>query len=396
MLKLFQRPSASPRRSASRVVAGSANDSARAGNRPVRKRSRRWSKVVDGADRLMFSWPVRRKLYQHLAGQVKNGVPVEVALDKHATQLARKKKTSSAKIVRDAGRSMRDGNSLADSLEKWLPLDEAGLISAAEVAGVLPVSLKELVATKRRIKRVSVAFRNAMIRPAIYLMTMYGVVWAIGKYAVPQMAQALPTSRATGSVAVLFGAGDFAMSWLAILPPLVLLAIGFGIRYALPRWRGRYRIAAESYFPFSYYRDAQGFLWLSSFVALLNAGEPDVDVLQRQTRYASPWLKERLVHFRRTMEDGALLPAALLDKPSKKMPAFGFPNPDVVEDIESVHGFPDFNEKIKEVLKEWAEDLEEVTLEKAAVFGFMMEIFMYVLMGSLMYAINQIATQAHY
>jgi type II secretory pathway component PulF len=384
-------------KSSPRVVAlDAAGDRTKKINRRARRRNGSWAAMVDSADRLVFTWSVRRKLYKHLAGQVGNGIPVEIALDKHASQLARKKKTSSARIVKDAGRLMRDGDSLAESLAKWIPADEAGLIAAAEVASVLPSSLKDLVTTKRRIRRVSVAFRNALIRPAIYTLTMYGVIWAIGKYAVPQMMQVLPPSRATGAVSVLFAAGDFAMSWMAILPPIFLLALGILIRHSLPLWRGRWRVAAESYFPFNYYRDSQGFLWLSSFVALLNAGEPDVDILKRQTRYASPWLKERLVHFRRAMEDGGSLPAALAEKPSKKHPAFAFPNPDIVEDIESFSGFPDFPEKIRGVLLEWAEDLEESTLEKAAFFGFMLEIAMYVLMGFLMYAINEITTQAHF
>jgi type II secretory pathway component PulF len=364
----------------------------------VRKRSARWAWLVDAADRAVFSWKVRRKLYKHLAGQVGNGVPVEVALEKHASQLARANRTSSARIVRDASRLMRDGKSLADSLRNWIPADEAGFIAAAELASskVLPASLKELVETKRRVKRVAVAFRNALVRPAVYTLTMYGVVWAIGKYAVPQMTQALPASRATGAVAGLYAAGDFAMSWLAVLPPVCLLLLGLAIKYAMPRWRGRWRVYAESYFPFNYYRDSHGFLWLSSFVALLKAGKPDVDILQMQITYASPWLKERLAHCRRTMIDGALLPAALAEPAAKKMPAYGFPNPDIVSDIESFSGFPDFPEKIKAVLQEWAEDLEESTLENAALFGFLLEIVMYVVMGFLMYAINELTKQAHF
>ncbi|BCF95430.1 type II secretion system F family protein [Paraburkholderia largidicola] len=359
------------------------------------KRNARWARFVDAADKAVFTWKVRRQLYKHLAAQVGNSVPVETALDRHGAQLARKKKPSSARIVKDASRLMRDGKSLAQSLEKWIPADEAGLISAAESAGVLPESLKELIATKRRVKRVTKAFRNAIIRPAVYSATIYLVVWAIGKYAVPELVQAYPVSEARGAVAVLFAAGSFSQSLAALLPPAGLLLAGWVIRSALPRWRGRFRIAAESYFPFSFYRDMQGFMWLSSFISLLEAGKPDVDILKQQTRFASPYLKERLVHFRRVMVDGKSLTDALLAPSSKGAPAFGFPNPDIVEDIESFAGFADFAERIKTVLKEWVDDLEETTLEQAAVFGFSLEIFMYVVMGFLMYAINEIATHAH-
>jgi hypothetical protein len=382
----------SAKSSAPTIVSG---DAAPRRGKAASKRSARMARFVDAADKAVFNWKVRKSLYKHISAQVGNRVPIESALDKAAQKLTRKKKPSSARIVKDAGRLMRDGKTLAQSLEKWIPVDEAGLIAAAEAAGCLPQSLKELVDTKRRVKRVTKAFRNAVIRPAIYSATIYLVVWAIGKYAVPQLIQAYPPSQATGAVAVLFWASSFAQSIAGVLPPLGLLLVAWLIRYSLPRWRGPMRVKAESYFPFSYYRDTQGFIWLSSFISLFEAGEPDVDILKRQVRFATPYLKERLIHFRRVMIDGKLLPAALLAPPKKGSTAFGFPNPDIVEDIESFSGFPDFPERIKAVLKEWVDDLEESTLEYAAVFGFGLEIFMYVVMGFLMYAINEIAAHAH-
>src|SRR5476651_2528504 len=111
-------------KSSPRVVAlDAAGDRTKKLNRRARKRNGSWAAMIDSADRLVFTWSVRRKLYKHLAGQVGNGIPVEIALDKHASQLARKKKTSSSRIVKDAGRLMRDGDSLAESLAKWIPAD---------------------------------------------------------------------------------------------------------------------------------------------------------------------------------------------------------------------------------------------------------------------------------
>lgn len=354
------------------------------------------ARISEAADRMMFSWEIRRRLYRHLAGQIANGIDVEIALDKHASQLARKKRPSAARIVRDAGRLMRDGKTLAEAFAKWVPLDEAGLIAAAEEAGKLPQAFKELLETKRRVRRVVTAFRNAMIRPAIYMATIYLVVWAIGKFAIPQMALAFPANRATGITAGLFWTGAMAQTLWALLPPLALLSVGWAIGYSLPRWRGRWRVVAEEYFPYSYYRDTQGYLWFSRYITLLIAGTPDVEILKQQLRYASPYIKERLRHFRRVMEDGKSFPEALLMPFGKHGKKFGFPNPDVVDDIDSFEGMGDFAERMNSVLRDWVEDLEEQTLEKAAKFGFLLEIAMYVVMGLLMYGINDISQNAHF
>jgi len=136
-----------------------------------------------------------------------------------------------------------------------------------------------------------------------------------------------------------------------------------------------------------------GYIWLMSFSALLRAGLPDVDILKRQMLNASPWLKERLREIRARMVNGATLPAALLATGRRGMPAFGFPNPDIVDDIQSMAGFKDFPERISKLATQWADEIEASTLSRAAVFGFAMEIFMYVMMGLLMIAINSMSTQ---
>jgi type II secretory pathway component PulF len=270
------------------------------------------------------------------------------------------------------------------------------LIASAEAAGKLPEALKELLETKRRVRRVVTAFRNAMIRPAVYTATIYLVVWAIGKYAIPQMALVFPASQATGVTAGLFWTGAMAQTLWALVPPMTLALIGWLVTFSLPRWRGRWRVAAEDYFPYSYYRDTHGYLWLSRYITLWVAGTPDVEILKQQLRYASPYIKERLLHFRRVMEDGKSFPQALLMPQGKNGKPFGFPNPDVVDDIESFDGLGDFADRMKSVLRDWVEDLEEQTLEKAAKFGFLLEIAMYVVMGLLMYGINDISTHAHF
>jgi hypothetical protein len=93
------------------------------------------------------------------------------------------------------------------------------------------------------------------------------------------------------------------------------------------------------------------------------------------------------------MDNGASLAAALLEKGKHGLPAFGFPNPDLVDDIESMSGFPDFPEKIAQLAMQWADDLEKSALAYAKGFGFAMEIVMYTIMGVLMIAINSMSTQ---
>lgn len=351
------------------------------------------ARITGAGDRMAFAWPVREGLYRHMSAQVGNGIPVEVALDTFRARLQRRKKISSDKIVADVARRMRDGATLAGALTTWIPQDEVSVISSGELSGDLARSLNLVIEAKRRIERVNSALKTSMVTPAIYAVAVYGMLWGIGQYVTPGLQQALPIEKAKGLVYGLYVAGDFANSWWAVLPPIALaLSIAWVVR-SLPRWTGKKRVAIERLFPYSFYRDIQGYTWLMSFSALLRAGMADVEILKRQIAQSSPWLKERLHAIWWRMDNGASLPAALLSKGKNGMPAFGFPNPDIVDDIASMAEFSDFADRIAVLAMQWADELESSTLARAKAFGFAVEMFIFGVMGLLMVAINMMSTQ---
>ncbi|ART61498.1 hypothetical protein CBP36_21260 (plasmid) [Acidovorax carolinensis] len=351
------------------------------------------AKVTAYGDRMAFAWPVREDFYRHLSAQVGNSIPVETALEGYRQRLQRRKRVSSDKIVGDICRRMRDGSTLANALAKWVPADEVAVISSGELSGNLPRSLELLVESKRRVGNVVKSVKSAMTRPAIYIVAIYLFVWSIGRFVIPDLQVVLPEERAKGLVAGMFMAGRLANSWFAVVPPILLFLLVAMVIRSLPRWRGRYRVLAENYFPYSFYRDIQGYAWLMGFTALLRAGMADVTILKNQCDHATPWLRERLHALWWRMDNGASLPAALMSKGKNGMPAFGFPNPDIVDHITSMAGFSDFSERITKVAGLWAEELEESTRARADRFGFYAELVMYGLMTLLMVAVNAMSNQ---
>lgn len=349
--------------------------------------------IVVAGDKAAFNWKIRQSFYRHVANQVAKSVPVEKALETFRTRLQRKKRVSSDKIIATVIRRMKDGSKLSVALSKYLPADEAIIISSGELSGNLPKALTLLVESKRRVERVKAAFRSSMFAPIVYVVVMYIVLYILGSQVVPGLQQAYPKEKATGLVSLLYTAGDLANSYWAFLPPVVALIITVGIIYSLPRWKGKGRVIAEQFFPFSFYRDIQGYTWLMSFTALLRAGMSDTKILLFQSTLANPWLKERLKTFWSRMDNGLSLSAALLAKGKHGMPAFGFPNPDVVDDISSYADFEDFPEKIAELANEWATELENECISRAKKWGFYAELIMYVVMGTLMWAINDLSVQ---
>lgn len=351
------------------------------------------TRLNSAADRLMFNWPVRESLYKHLAAQVSNGIAIEIALDSYQLRLERNKKISSQMIVRSISKKMRNGSTFSNAIANWIPQDELSIISSGELSGDLPKSLTLAVEAKRRMIRINKVMKSAMSSPLIYAIMVYALLWGIGGYVTPGLQQTLPKESASGTIYMLYVAGDIANSWWVIIPPLLVITIIYIINKSLPRWTGKYRIKAEKYFPYSFYRDINGYKWLMGFVALLQAGMPDVEILKRQAKNSTPWMKERLDELGHRMINGKSLSAALLHSGKNGMKPFGFPNPDIIDDIASFSGFDDFSERISLVAQQWSEELESKTMERAKFYGFVLEIFMYGVMGFLMIAINSMSTQ---
>lgn len=373
-------------------------------NSPTRKRasaavrrrkpsSSLWGKVEHYADTLAFSWSVRQGLYRHLSVQVKNTIPVEDALDSYRVRLQRRKRVSSDKIVSDVSRRMRNGATLSAALADWIPADEANIISSGELSGKLPQALVLLIDSKRRVASVNKAVKSAMMRPLIYALAVYAFVWSIASFVLPDLQYAVPRERAHGNVALLYVISDLATSWFAVVPGVLALIATCAIKYSLPRWGGRYRIAAERYFPYNFYRDIQGYAWLMGFTALLRAGMADVNILKKQSALASPWLRERLRAIGWRMDNGDSLAIALSSKGKGGMPAFDFPNPDIVDDITSMAGFADFPVRITEVASQWIEELQEEMERKATKFGYWAEGIMYGVVTFLLVVINDMTSQ---
>ncbi|WP_304350912.1 type II secretion system F family protein [Comamonas testosteroni] len=349
-------------------------------------------KLVKLGDTMAFSWPVRQGLYKHLAAQVGNTIPVEAALDNYRLRLQRRGRVSSDKVVADISRRMKDGSSLATALSNWVPVEEVSIISSGELAGNLPNSLDLLIESKRRSDAVVNAAKAAMVRPAMYALSVFGFVWYLGRFIIPELKSALPQEKAQGMALYMFKAGNFANSWYAIIPLIVVALLMLAVVKSLPKWTGKYRIKAEGFFPYNFYRDTQGYAWLMAFTALLRAGMADTNILKTQSKHASPWLNERLKSIMWRMDNGSSLPDALLAKSKNGYP-LSFPNPDVVDDIASMAGFADFPERISKIATTWAVELEESVREKAVRFGVIAEAAMYGVIVLLLISVNSMSEQ---
>lgn len=338
-------------------------------------------------NRLAFNWSVRSALYRHMAVQVGNNIGQIAALETFIRRLTRQKRKSCVSVVEDVVRRMKDGAQLSVALRRWVPTDEALTIAGGENAGRIDQAFDLLVESKARIASVRRTMMAAFATPLVYLFAIYGMLWAIGTYFIPSIAKTVPADAVHGAGALLYDLGDFATSPWMLLPVIGLVGLAGWIAWALPTWTARHRVIAERFFPFNFYRDIQGYVWLLTFASMLRAGMSDTRILEDQARYATPWLRQRLISIRRKMLNGLGLAESLVSA------GFAFPNPDLIDDIGSMSDFDDFPERIMRRAIQWADELEWTTKARVRAVGFGFDIVMYALMLLVLVGVNSLSIQ---
>lgn len=341
-----------------------------------------------------FNWKVRERFYQHLADQVGNDIALETALNNFRARMIRAKKKASAQLILLITQKLKNGLSFSQSLDGLVSNEELAMITAGEMAGNLPHSLNLILEQRARTTRLKKTLIKGLSAPMFQLLVVCGVLWFIASSVIPQLESVVSMKKAHGLVYALFVLSGFVNSlWVLLIPIIFILAI-VGLAWSFPRWTGRIRVTAEHYFPYSYYRDLMGYQWLMVFTALLQAGIPDVNILQMQAKNASPYLKERLTLFYQRLRSGGMSLAQAITAPVRHNGTpLNFPNPEINESIIALYGFANFPERITKLVGQWADQMETQTLELARSLGFFLDVLMFVVMSLLAVAINDLSSQ---
>lgn len=333
------------------------------------------------AARRAFSWDIRKAMYRQLMIQVKNDVPVIRSLEKFEARLLRTKREKAAEIIKAVRRAMEGGMDLDQALMPWVPGAEAAMIAGGVKGHNIPQALRELIEVESIRSGLIKEVRSGLTGPMLTLVFGLAMIVVVVKVIIPQFGAALPRSSATGLLAVLYMAGDLLSGWPAVVLAGAIVAGVVFVTRSLTRWTGPGRIFFEKFQPWRLYRDINGYLWLTGFISMYSAGIREVEAMQLQLKYATPWLAERLKAFLRDMGSGITLPAALSAERFKGK-SFEFPSEDLVEIVDSLHGFPDFATSMADALKDWREEMTDEAKRVAKNVGFIGDV---VSMGSMIF-----------
>jgi type II secretory pathway component PulF len=317
--------------------------------------------------RTQFTDSVRLRMYRKIAKMLANGLPLLKILEElrdRASHYGDKPNDSLAVVLDDCRQMVQNGRLLSEGLAWWIPRTEQMILMAGEQAGRMEATLLAVIDVVQAEKRIKAVIVGGIVYPFVVLSLIIVYVYVFGTRVIPQFARMVDPSHWTGAAKSLYLMSVLVQDWMLYVVG-AFIAIVAAILASMPVWRGGARVVVDRFAPYSIYRLVVGSGFLMAFSALQHAGITVEKSLMRLSDMAGPWLRERL--------DGALLgvKSGLNCGEALRNSGYGFPSPEVIDDLCVYAEYKGFGDALKILADEWMEEgIERISMQMKVLNGF--------------------------
>ncbi|EDQ2394241.1 pilus assembly protein PilR [Salmonella enterica subsp. enterica] len=252
------------------------------------------------AVRRTFSGEYRIRFYEALRFLLANQVPLKLALEQISEAYTNfgQRWHPFAELAQDCTDALSDNSeahSLENTLARWVPAEEAALISAGMQSGNLPDALAQAVRLTTCRRRILSAVLKMSVYPVGLVVMVVLTVLVFNLSLIPELEKMSSPDTWEGGLSFLYELSVYADNH-GLLTGGVMVATAAWMFWSLPRWTrpDGLRRVADVFVPWSVYRDIQGAVFLLNMASLLAAQVPLLNALNLLLRFASPWLAVRL------------------------------------------------------------------------------------------------------
>ena len=223
---------------------------------------------------MSFRWRTRAQLYRMISVRMRQNASVDRILRMYSRQQKRRRRSSVPRLLdRVLTRMTEQGLPFAEALRPYIPDDEYMMILSGERAGDIGSAMDLVCDIKTRTGRIMRAARSAAFQPLMYIVVLFIYLYAMAKMVIPSLLHGVPGQHAAStSQDVLVFAANLATGANAFIILGSLIATVVAVWLSLTRLTGPLRVVLERMPPWSIYRNIQGYIWISSFIALVRAG----------------------------------------------------------------------------------------------------------------------------
>lgn len=304
----------------------------------------------------------RFRIYRKLQGMMEMNEPLPTALDRlwrNVSEDGTRPNRPDAMGVQQWLERSRQGMTLADMLDGWVPAREHMLMRAGEESGNVAKAITSIMAVDEAAEKMRRAIMSAITYPVFIFMLLSGVLWMFGVNLIEPLRKNSPPevfANMAGIAAVSDFIRESGFFTLCCIGGLVVLII-----FSLSRWRGRIRAKFDMYPPYSWYRIWQGSAFLLSMSALLSAQVPLRKCFEILLNSNNKWLNERLESARQEILRGRNLGEAL------RAQGLNFPDPALARDLEILSERVDVARTMEILARDWLEEQTRALNGQAAV-----------------------------
>lgn len=304
---------------------------------------------------------LRKKIWKRIATQLKYNVSL-LETFKHLRDQYKHKKILYS-IFSDIYIEYEKAESLSKSLGRYIPYDEMLLIESCESNNNLQEGFllaERIVIAKENIKG---SVKSALAYPAFLLLLLIILLLVVAFMLIPGFAAVADPSTWQGFAGILYSVSMFISSIYGAIFGICCFIGLIILFYSFPNYTGNYRVILDKYPPYSIYRMIVGSTWLFTFSSLMKTGKQQNYILKdmAESEINTPYLRSRVQ---------AILDNFVGNKLSEaiKITETGFPDEELIRDLETYSNLPDFEQKLYEISEDWIQQGEQKLKENAKIF----------------------------
>ncbi|EMI7380078.1 type II secretion system F family protein [Salmonella enterica] len=250
--------------------------------------------------RRTFSGEYRIRFYESMRFLLANQVPLKQAMEQISEAYTNfgQRWHPFAELAQECTDALSDNSeahSLENTLARWVPAEEAALISAGMQSGNLPDALAQAVRLTTCRRRILSAVLKMSVYPVGLVVMVVLTVLVFNLSLIPELEKMSSPDTWEGGLSFLYELSVYADNH-GLLTGSVMVVTAAWVFWSLPRWTrpDGLRRMADVFVPWSVYRDIQGAVFLLNMASLLAAQVPLLNALNLMLRFASPWLAVKL------------------------------------------------------------------------------------------------------
>ena len=293
----------------------------------------------------------RLELYRKLMALIRNRFSLMDALERLysiASKDGKSPEDSMAIATAHWMQRVRNGSTFSEALKGWVPATEILMLSVGDVAA-LDLALQHTIRVVEGMNKMRSLVWGAVAYPLFLMMMVALLIWAVAKYMVPPMMDAVPKLQWRGVAKSLVDLSHFVdnhpILLFSILPIIVIVCT-----ISFPYWKGNSRAKVDNMPPWSIYRIFIGVSWLLALSALVRAGMPVSKAMRSLgSQDASPYLRYRVERALVYVNNGDNLGEALYHTRLK------FPDDEIIGDLRIYAELDTFPEALENLANNWLE-----------------------------------------